>query len=170
MNKNFSYLIIMLFVMALILIGKKIYLCPKYSPGVEIEGFTTKLMDGSEFKLSQLRGKYVLLDFWGSWCGPCRNESKFLVQLNEKYGKGNFQIVSVGVEKNKESWERAINQDGLSWKFHILETNLFKSPLVLKYGVKEIPTKYLIDKNGLVIKTNPSFSELDDYLSANLTN
>lgn len=155
-------------------IGKYFYMKPKFKSGDKAIVFTAKLKDGSQFSIQDLKGNYVLLDFWGSWCGPCRAENPNLIALNAKYnGKEftdatGFEIVSIGVERNLTSWEKAIGQDGLVWKYHILQTDNFKSPIPLLYGVREIPTKYLLDTEGNVIFTNPNFTEISNFLNGKL--
>ena len=143
---------------------------PKFINGEKIPDFTASLISGESFTLSDLRGDFVLLDFWGSWCGPCRRESPQLVQLyqtykNQKFINGSaFQMVSIGIETNEKSWKRAIEKDELHWPYHIAEFDNFKSPIALEFGVKEIPTKYLLNPKGEIISVNPSFSELQRIL------
>lgn len=138
--------------------------------------FTATLLDGQSFKLSDLQGKYVLLDFWGSWCGPCRRENPELVALYRDTrdvtykGAGGMEIVSVGIETKKESWLKAIQSDGLSWKYQIGEFERFKSPIATLYGVKEIPTKYFISPEGRVLMVNPKLAEVKSYLAENIEN
>jgi thiol-disulfide isomerase/thioredoxin len=147
------------------------YKQPKYESGETSKDFTTTLLNGEAFKLSNLRGKYVLLDFWGSWCGPCRRENPELVKLNNEFsGKSfktasGFEIVSIAIETKQESWQKAIQSDGLNWKYQIGEFERFKSPIATLYGVKEIPTKYFINPEGRILMVNPSVSEVSDYLN-----
>lgn len=151
-----------------------IYKLPKFKQGHVAPDFTASLINGETFTLSALRGDYVLLDFWGSWCGPCRMENPELVKLYNEYqlnvssSSPNFNIVSIAVETNEASWRNAIVNDGLIWDNHIYEKGRFKSPIVTSYGVKEIPTKYLIDPEGNILATNPSFEEIRNILTANL--
>jgi len=148
-----------------------IYKAPKYSAGEKTEEISAVLRDGSPFTLSDLHGKYVLLDFWGSWCGPCRAESPALVKLNQEMSgrkfndADGFEIVSVGIETSEKSWNAAIERDQLNWKYHIIQTERFKSPLPLLYKVREIPTKYLLDTNGEVLFVNPTFDQITDFLN-----
>ena len=151
--------------------GRHLYFKPKYKRG-EIAGeFEAVLIDGSLFRLSDLQGKYVLLDFWGSWCGPCRMENPHVVELYEDFSTRRFtnaegfEIVGIAIEMNEIAWKKAIERDRLSWKFHIGQFERFSSPLARKYGVREIPTKYLLDTDGSILMINPRIAEFRQFLS-----
>ncbi len=171
--KNFTFsrfLNVLLVLMILFLIGRYFYMQPKFIQGESSQEIISKLPSGEEFRLSDLKGNYVLLDFWGSWCGPCRKENPDLVKLYEKYkdvtftDAEGFEIVSVGIERNRERWLRAIQADGLVWKYHISDLNRFDSEAAKTYGVREIPTKYLLDEKGVIIGVNLSAEEIDRLL------
>lgn len=155
-------------------LGRYVYFKPKFNEGDEATNFSAQLMSGNNFQLSDLKGKYILIDFWGSWCGPCRAESPKLVALYDLYSQKKykdatgFQIVSIGIEQNGGPWLKAIARDKLNWPYHILQKDKFQSELAKKYGVKEIPTKYLLDTNGKVIFTNPSFGEITNFLDSKI--
>ena len=155
--------------------GYYIYKMPKFSDGESAPSFSSKLFDGSDFKLEDLNGQYVLLDFWGSWCGPCRRESPDLVTLyNDYHGKSfsdakGFEILSVAIETKEANWRRAIIVDKLNWKYHIVQTDRFSGPIATQYGVKEIPTKYFLDTNGEILMVNPSFAEIREFLNEKQT-
>ena len=141
------------------------YRLPKFNPGNAAPDFEVELLSGDNFHLSQLKGSYVLLDFWGSWCGPCRKENPDLVKLYRELqakSDGNKPIVfvSIGIESDVEQWKRAIQRDGLEWPYQIAQLDKFSSPIATLYGVKEIPTKYIIDPDGKIIATNPSIVEM----------
>ncbi len=169
---NFLKKYIFFIIVLLGLAGYYIYKMPKFGSGDKAPGFSAPLIDGSTFSLDDLKGKYVLLDFWGSWCGPCRRESSDLVELYKNFSHKKFkdaqgfEIVSVGIETNPSRWKKAILQDHLSWKYHIIQKDRFKGKIAKLYGVREIPTKYLLDKNGKVLMTNPRFEEIISFLDS----
>jgi thiol-disulfide isomerase/thioredoxin len=108
---------------------------------------------GRELKLSSLKGKYVLIDFWASWCGPCRQENPNVVQVYKKYKDRGFTILSVSLDDNKASWLKAIAKDGLTWS-HVSELKKWNSVVAQTYGVNGIPAAFLLDKDGKVIAKN----------------
>ncbi|WP_378182201.1 TlpA family protein disulfide reductase [Aquimarina sp. SS2-1] len=127
--------------------------------------FEASLVDGAPFKLSDLQGNYVLLDFWGSWCPPCLKESPELVALHKKYAE-NLTIVSIALEKDSESWKKVVSKFGYTWKHQIVDQNRFVmlSDIARKYGVSEIPAKFLISPEGNLIG-NYSFKQIDSLLT-----
>ena len=150
------------------------YFKPKFKEGEDITSFSASMLNGEKFELDQLKGKYILLDFWGSWCGPCRKENRSLVTLYEEFNTKKFEkaqgfeIVSIGIETNENNWKNAIEKDGLVWKYHIVQNEKFDSEIPKKYGVKEIPTKYLLDQENKVILVNPSTEEIRSFLNGKL--
>jgi thiol-disulfide isomerase/thioredoxin len=146
--------------------GKYFYLKPKNITGdqaIEIKG---ELPDGRSFALSDLKGKYVLISFWGSWCGPCRETHPQLVNLYQTFqnqsfkDSDGFEIVSIGVERSRERWEKAISSDQLSWPYHLMESDSFGSGLTKSYNVKQIPTKFLVNPEGIIIAVDPTLDQI----------
>ena len=148
----------------------------KAESGSKAPEITDNLLDGSEFSLSDLRGNYVLIDFWGSWCPPCRKANKKLVHLYSKYhGKSytsadDFYIVSIAMEKNDKNLKKAIEKDGLNWKHHIMRTSSFVATdgLAIKYGVTDLPSTFLIGPMGEILGANLSLDDIENYLRVRL--
>lgn len=108
-------------------------------------------LDGKTRKLSDLKGKVVLLDFWASWCGPCRKENPFVVAMYKKYNKKGFEVFSVSLDNAQDRWAQAIQQDGLLWPNHVSDLKGWRSQPAADYGVTSIPFPVLLDKEGKIV-------------------
>jgi peroxiredoxin len=113
--------------------------------------FTLKTPEGKEIKLSMLKGQIVLIDFWASWCGPCRQESPNVVRLYNQYKADGFTIFSVSLDENADKWKEAIKKDGLIWPNHGSDLQGWKTPLTQLYSFNSIPHTVLVNKEGKII-------------------
>jgi peroxiredoxin len=120
--------------------------------------------EGKAVSLSSLRGKYVLIDFWASWCGPCRQENPNVVRMYNKFKGKNFEIFGVSLDKSKEKWLEAIQKDALSW-VHVSDLQYWQSAGAQAYGVQSIPATFLIDPTGKVIAKNLRGQALETKLT-----
>ena len=126
--------------------------------------------DGKVITLSSLRGQYVLIDFWASWCGPCRRENPNLVRLYEAYKNKGFTVYSVSLDKKHDAWVKAIEKDNLSWPNHVTDLMQWESPMIQLYGFNSIPHTVLIDKEGKIIATGLRGSSLEQKLKELMPN
>jgi thiol-disulfide isomerase/thioredoxin len=126
--------------------------------------------DGKFIALSSLRGKIVLIDFWASWCGPCRMENPNVVRLyNEKKNQG-FEVYSVSLDKDKTSWVNAIEKDGLIWPSHVSDLGYWNSVVVKQYGLQGIPFTVLVGKDGKILAKGLRGQELEEAVTKYLSN
>ncbi|SFW84542.1 TlpA disulfide reductase family protein [Chitinophaga sancti] len=137
----------------------------KLSVGKPAPDFVAKDLNGTEKHLSDFKGKYVLLDFWASWCGPCRRESPNLVESYAKFSSKQFEIISFSVDKEADDWKKAVEKDQYTW------TNLVDyidpaASVAKLYGITALPTNFLLDPSGKIIALNLRGEELAKQLTA----
>jgi thiol-disulfide isomerase/thioredoxin len=169
MNKKISSIALILFIATVsfaaqpqqlgLAIGNK-------APNIVVKGTNDQVIN-----LADLSGKIVLIDFWASWCGPCRKENPTVVAVYNKYkdkefknGNG-FTVFSVSLDQNKTRWENAINQDKLAWPYHVSDLKGWYSKYAGVYKVNSIPSSFLIDGDGVIIAKNLRGPMLEKALS-----
>lgn len=133
-------------------------------PAPEILAYTP---DNKTVKLSDFKGKYVLVDFWASWCVPCRKENPNIVRLYDSYKDKNFTVLGVSLDNNPGSWMRAVEEDKLMWT-NVSDLKAWSSDLVLDYRIKAIPASVIVDPSGKIIGKNLRGNDLEVFLKNTL--
>ncbi len=136
----------------------------KYMPGTTAPDLVMNDPNGKERKLSDLKGKVVLVDFWASWCGPCRRENPNVVAAYKKYNKDGFEVFSVSLDRDVARWKQAIEQDGLLWEHHISDLKGWQSAAASLYGIHSIPHTLLVDRKGVILETHLRGNMLEEQL------
>jgi peroxiredoxin len=138
----------------------------KLMPGSQAPEIDLPGVDGKNIKLSSLKGNVVLIDFWASWCKPCRMENPNVVKMYNRYKDKNFTVFSVSLDKQKENWIEAISKDNLTWPNHCSDLAFWSSAVVPLYNIQGIPLTVLIDKEGKIIAKNLRGQELEQKLES----
>lgn len=146
------------------LMGQRLALSKETSVGTSAIEITQAGVDGQPISLSSLRGKYVLIDFWASWCAPCRAVNPKLVKLYKEFGGDNFEIFAVSLDSDKDAWLQAIKDDGLDW-LHVSELGRWKNTAAKAYGINAVPQNILIDPKGVIVAKNLNSNNLESTLA-----
>lgn len=139
---------------------KKVVDMGKLMEGNPAPDFTLSTPEGNKMSLSQFKGKVLLVDFWASWCGPCRKENPNVVRIYGEYHSKGFEILSVSLDKSKDKWIEAIKADGLVWN-HVSDLGFWQSSVVPLYNISGIPFTVLVDKNGNIAAKGLRGAELE---------
>lgn len=145
-------------------IGSKLATAEKTAVGQQAPDFTMDDTTGHPVSLNSFRGKYVLVDFWASWCGPCRAENPNVVKAFNQYKDKNFTILSVSLDKTKDAWEKAIQDDHLAWN-HVSDLQYWDNAAAKLYGVQAIPANFLVDPSGKIIAKDLRGEALESELA-----
>lgn len=150
------------FLVAFILLASS-QLKAQIQQGYDAPDIALPSVNGDTIRLSSLKGKVVLLDFWASWCGPCRISNRRLVKLYPRYKEKGFEIFSVSLDEDKSKWKNAIKRDKITW-LQVNDDGGWEAKTAIKWNINEIPTSFLVDRNGKLVAKDLEGRDLESEL------
>ncbi len=132
--------------------------------GKKIMEFAQNDADGKSININDFKGKYVLIDFWASWCGPCRMENPNVVAAYNKFKDKGFTVLGISLDQNKMAWVKAVEKDGLTWT-HVSDLKGWNNEVAQKFGITSIPQNILVDKDGVILAKNLRGEALEQKLA-----
>lgn len=151
----------------MLVLKKNIYPIESSKVGKQMMDFLLADKNEKFINTIQYRGSILYIDFWASWCAPCRKQIPEIAKIYEKFKNKNFKVLSISLDKNKDKWLLAIEKEKMQWD-NVMEENEFNSEIVRKYEVNAIPNSFLIDEKGVILYNNPSMQVLENYLNTTL--
>lgn len=151
-------------VFIILLIASTSTLSAQLKIGDEIPSIVLKNQNNEVVNSDQFKGKFILIDFWASWCAPCRLGNKKLVKLNNDYGADKIHIIGISVDIVKSKWIKAIEKDKLKFT-QLIDPKGFDATTAIQFGVEELPSKFLFNEKGVLIAINPTDEEISKYLN-----
>jgi thiol-disulfide isomerase/thioredoxin len=130
-------------------------------PGKQADEIALPSLNGDTLRLSSLKGKVVLLDFWASWCGPCRISNRHLTKLYAKYKEQGFEIFAVSVDNDPKDWKKAVAKDKIKW-LQVNDAAMGEASIAMQWGIGSIPTSYLINKEGKLVGMDLEGKDLEN--------
>ena len=131
--------------------------------GEQVPDIQLKDVNGVTQKLSDLKGKVVLIDFWASWCTPCRLSNREMRPIYNSYKKKGFEILGISLDKNEEDWKKAVKGDRIKW-LQVTEAGGWEAPVALAWKIEQLPASFLIDKDGKLVMLDPTKKQLEAEL------
>lgn len=145
--------------------NEKLEAAKRRQTGVKVTDFTQNDINDQPFTLSSLRGKYVLIDFWASWCAPCRAENPNLLAAYQQLKDKNFEVVAVSLDQSKPSWVNAVKVDGMPW-IQVSDLKGWQNEVAIKYGITAVPQNLLVNPEGVIVAKNLRGEDLTEKLKA----
>ena len=131
--------------------------------GDKLPAITLKSISNSDVNLTSFQGKYILIDFWASWCGPCRLGNKKLVKLHNEVSSDKIEIIGISIDTDISKWLKAVEKDKIKFT-QLIDPEGFDANTAIKFGVDELPSKYLFNPQGILIAKNPSEEEIIKFI------